>query len=995
MRRGGGCPMNEVHFRKADKSRRTTPWAVVAAITLIAVGAAVMYAMACSPSSAAAQGRPNVGGVCQVTCANPGLGDDDSNLFDVVMPDGQVLRGYCLDHGQAAPADGTYAFTGEWDGGAYAVRVHTEGAEPYPGQIFYGACQAVGGFSWTPSGSLTVEKASSLPGLSAGNGCYSLAGAVFEVRDASGALVGSITTDAEGRGSLGGLPQGTYTVREVSSPAGFALNGDELSVDVVAGAATVAVEDVPQRAEVEVVVAKYDAELGFSDAGNEPQGEASLAGAEFEVAFYGGFFESAEEAAASGDPLRTWVLRTGEDGTAKLSGECLVSGDALYRDEFGAAVLPLGTVCVREIKAPEGYLLDSGGETVCVCVRPGEAGQIAARYHAPAVANRVIRGDVSLVKFGNAQGTAGDSALKQPLAGVSFDIVHASTGMVAARITTDDRGFASTTDAAGDGGGALPYGTYLVREDASTAPAGYAVVPEFPVVVTEDGRTYSYLVEDSTGTAIRVVKQDAETGRQVPRSTTFRILDADMNVVSFTSVYPSVAVHTAFTTDATGACVLPERLNGGGTYYVQEVSAPEGYVLSSEPVAFTLSDGGADFSNPVTVVLSDMPQKGRLELQKTDASSGCAVPAAGVTWEVRAKEDVVTPDGTVRAQAGDLVASLESDENGRAAVEGLYLGVYEVRETAAPAGYLLAEEALTVELSYAGQDVVQAVTSVSFADAPATGDVRISKADALTGAPVAGARFDVVAAEDVVTPDGALRVRRGDVAASVETSEDGRACAEGLFPGRYEVVEAQPAPGYVPDGVRHAVEVRLEESGQACETVELEVENMPNRVDVTKVDARTGEPLAGAVIGWWNRCDEQAEPFSGCIEVIGERGGLAYVDEALMGCVVTDGEGLASVERLAQGTYAFAELAAPEGYELDAAPQELEVADDGSIAGEAAAALVFEDDELPEPQEPAVALSRTGDPLARALATLGAAACLSGAAVAYVLHRERRARRAS
>lgn len=78
---------------------------------------------------------------------------------------------------------------------------------------------------------------------------------------------------------------------------------------------------------------------------------------------------------------------------------------------------------------------------------------------------------------------------------------------------------------------------------------------------------------------------------------------------------------------------------------------------------------------------------------------------SGAVFQVIASEDIITADGTVRANAGDVVAEITTDENGYAETDLLYLGKYEVKEIKAPDGYVLNSESQFLELSYAGQEI--------------------------------------------------------------------------------------------------------------------------------------------------------------------------------------------------------------------------------------------------------------------------------------------------
>ena len=162
-----------------------------------------------------------------------------------------------------------------------------------------------------------------------------------------------------------------------------------------------------------------------------------------------------------------------------------------------------------------------------------------------------------------------------------------------------------------------------------------------------------------------------------------------------------------------------------------------GYVLDSEPVAFSVTAANSEIENAVNIVKvqkSDIAQKGKISVQKTGDifSSVTALGSAiyedengethesgqttytpifeenglsGAVYQVIASEDIVTADGTVRANAGDVVAELTTDKNGFAETDLLYLGKYEVKEITAPYGYVLNSEPQLVELAYAGQEV--------------------------------------------------------------------------------------------------------------------------------------------------------------------------------------------------------------------------------------------------------------------------------------------------
>ena len=290
------------------------------------------------------------------------------------------------------------------------------------------------------TGSLSLCKTSSNPTITAGNNCYSLAGALYGIYrdDACSELIAKIETDEEGKGSTEGLPLGTCYIREISAPAGYALDTTTYSAIIQADEAVYvnggSIADVPKNNPFDLVLAKYDDEKSASLDGSSPQGSASLAGAEFEISFYPGYYDRAEEAQTSGEPLRSWTFKTDENGLIRADESHLVSGDALYYASDGQACLPLGTVVIRETMAPSGYLKND--EIFCIQItNDGTSDESTESYVAPLVPNQIKRGDFEFVKTSESQ--------TKRLAGVPFKVTSDTTGESHV-LVTDENGYACT-----------------------------------------------------------------------------------------------------------------------------------------------------------------------------------------------------------------------------------------------------------------------------------------------------------------------------------------------------------------------------------------------------------------------------------------------------------------------------------------------------------------------------------------------------------------------
>ena len=391
---------------------------------------------------------------------------------------------------------------------------------------------------------------------------------------------------------------------------------------------------------------------------------------------------------------------------------------------------------------------------------------------------------------------------------MAFDILDPESGQSVARIVTNEDGFATTADLREDGqAGALPFGTYLVREDPSTTPAGYEPVAEFRATVAEDERTYAFTVEDETGTVVRIVKKDAETGRRVNGRMTFRILDERKQPLAF-QVGAGGPIVSEFATDEEGVCTLPDKLNGGGTYYVQETCPPPGYVLNDEPAAFSLAD--RDEEGIVEVVVEDLPQTGRIEVRKVDADTGASIAQPGIVWEVRAAQDVVTADGTVRAQAGETVALLESDDDGTAVPRAFIWAPTRSSRRARPTATCAPASPHPFASPTATPRPEASPSPSTLPTARRRASSRSARPTPSAKGPSPNAAYEVRAAQDIVAPDGTTALVAGEVAATLVTDEEGFACSAPLPLGSYEVVETKAPEGYLVDAEAHPVELVYE-----------------------------------------------------------------------------------------------------------------------------------------------------------------------------------------
>ena len=234
---------------------------------------------------------------------------------------------------------------------------------------------------------------------------------------------------------------------------------------------------------------------------------------------------------------------------------------------------------------------------------------------------------------------------------------------------------------------------------------------------------------------------DAESGKTIPYAGAgFQIYDSDNTLITMSVKYPSNMTIDTFYTDSNGSLITPGKLVYGKGYKLVEVQAPYGYVLDKTPVYFDVTKENSTNEGGVTLIKvnkANVAQKGKISISKEGEvfygvnvsggidENGNEIPTVyqpvyetagleGATYEIRAAEDIITPDGTIHNRKGDLVDTVTTGKDGIATSKTLYLGKYSIKETHAPYGMVLNDEVHTVELTYADQTVKLTETATSF-----------------------------------------------------------------------------------------------------------------------------------------------------------------------------------------------------------------------------------------------------------------------------------------
>ena len=626
---------------------------------------------------------------------------------------------------------------------------------------------------------VTLTKTSADVSITQGNSAYSLAGATYNVykgTSGTGSVVATFTTDEAGHATLSTpLEDGTYSVKEVTPPKGYKLDTKVYTFTINGGDTSLSVEDEPGT--LTLKLKKKD-----SQTGSTPQGNATLAGAVYQVSYQKGGQTVTEELTSDA---------SGKLGT--LEG------------------IPFGTVTMKELTAPEGYRLDTEVHTYTV-----DGSQLNGDVYELEVddlTEDVMRGGLSIQKLDSETGTTpqGDASLE----GIQFEIVNesqnavvvngntAQPGEVVMTITTNVAGIATT------GENALPYGEYTVWEVSTNDSMLQTFTEEISVTIDEDGEMLEYEAENEVVRGgIDIEKQDSEMGTTPQGNSSFAGIDFEIinrsanPVVVGGQTYAVGDVVMTITTDETGHASTGSEALPYGTYEVRESQTNESMLLTWIGETVQVRQNG----HSVSVTAVDEVERGGLAVEKQDSITGSTPQGdadfSGIAFEVinNSKNPVIV--NSEKYNPGEVVLTLTTDESGRAATadDALPYGEYVLHESATNESMLLTAPDQTVLVEDDG-----IIYEFTMADEVVRGGILIEKRDLESGllTPLGGASLDGTLFEitnksvNAVYVSGAL-YQPGEVCATIEVV-DGIAQTDtrALPYGTYQMVESKPGEGYL------------------------------------------------------------------------------------------------------------------------------------------------------------------------------------------------------
>lgn len=675
-------------------------------------------------------------------------------------------------------------------------------------------------------------------------GDYNLSGATFEVRadedmrrnDGSyyarkGDLVDTIVVDSQGKAVSKDLRLGNYVVTEKTAPYGYVRNTNSFpvkleyggqEVSVVTGTATV--PETPQTGRIRIH--KYNAAPNM--------GDYDLKNAVFEI-------RAAQDIKCL-------------DGTVIYNKGDLA--DTITTNSDGETVskeLPLGSYTVREKTAPFGFVLNTQ-EYNPVLSYAGQ--EVSITYTDVTIPENPQVGTITVTKYDIETYTTaqGDATLR----GAVFEVFAAED------IKKLDGSFIYRKDQLVDTLNCgnetskitkeLPLGSYYVKE--KTPPKGYTLdTSRHDVTIEYQGQNIA-VVRKNTEVNNRVIKgqislvkhtddPDPDVDPANPQ------IEAPLEGAIFEVYLKSAGSYAnakaterdRITTNSDGYAIT--KLLPYGVYTVKEIYAP-GDVKMVDPFdTFVSRDGSVN-----RYILDDPWFRSLVKILKVDSETGKQIPAAGVSFRVK---DLSTGNWVVQhinyPTPVDIDIYETAPDGTLVMPETLKSGTYELYEVQAPYGYVLAKEPVRFTIHSTQSDPT--IIEVLMANNPAKGTVTVEKKGnmligvnkietafgtqytpvyGLTG--LKGAVFNVVAAEDIYTPDGTLRYAKNTVVDTITTGSDGTATSKQLYLGTYNVIETKAPDGFVLDKTPHSATLTYENQNVPVVTTQIGISNTRQMVEI-------------------------------------------------------------------------------------------------------------------------------------------------------------------
>ena len=804
-------------------------------------------------------------------------------------------------------------------------------------------------------------------------------------------------TDENGYCIIEDLPYGEYTVTE-SLVSPISLKCEDFTVFVEKDR-KVQVEpyskDIVDTPKVmQIKIRKVDANREETDAPDYTQGDATLEGAIYQIYRYDPQTDGYTEKVYDIE-----VDHQDEEGYWCAESKDLLVGNYMVKEKISHTETVEGVT--YNYSYAEGYLADPN--EYYFDQDPSEQTE-ERTYHEDVSREEVIRGRVEVIKYDNILGQTEEAASE----GAILRLTLKSNPEKYYELTIDKYGYGEFVEEESRDKYypyTIPYGEYElteIKESNAGENTHWFIQPEDVTIERQVQKEYRIEADEPVEFYLKVQKRDADTGATVNLAgAEFKIWDCQEE--KWLELYDTTEDKkiTTYKTNEEGSFITPQKIKAGD-YIIYETKAPEGYYLheewripEDESKVGVIGEGGKhvridkaameiEENKPANqldlyyiVDMEDEPLMSKLEIVKTgemftnisqeQTEYGSKYTPIwelrgleGVTYEIYAAKDIVSPDGRVTyVEEGEKVDTITTKSEGIATSKELYPGEYRIEEIEAPEGYLIDEEIENVVLESKDELVRVETTTKELNDVRQKllislrkefEDINFANGQELEQRAVFGVytkdRLQTVDGKEVIEADSLLDI------IEVEGNEDVTSTID-LPEGSYYVKELETSYPYTISEEIREVEVRYE--GNEREFITYELEGMVNdyeEASLTLIKISTTTLLEDIILTGSEinvvELDKKVEDFLNTIramtpeeveeymeeeEIKGIPGAVygIYIDEECTkplyireegeeeykeAQMVTTEKGMIRLDNIPLGRYYIKEIKAPEKYEI-------------------------------------------------------------------------------
>lgn len=674
-----------------------------------------------------------------------------------------------------------------------------------------------------------------------------LAGCTFELYKDENCTqkVRTGTSDSNGNIYFKRLAPGTYYVKETKVPEGYLLDNTVQKVEVKINETTeISFKNYEPTGELKLI--KTDRETGRENRvdGTSHHGDATLNGTEYTLYAKEDIYNVAKTVKYFSKDEKIATFKFNNNGIPTINITTKSETAKLTVDEEILKGLPMGKYYAKETNVTEGYLQDEEIHSITFKYKDMNTKVIKLE---DTFTNLVKKAKFEVIKISSIENTTAPVIEGAEFTAILTKYVdyYGSFDEALKHIDefAEDEYSIFKTDKNGHGiSGLLAYGKYTVNETYCPSDR-INPVQEFYIDINEnsDG-VIKEVVENDTPfqSYIKLVKMDKKTEKIVTFSnTTFSLYKLNEKTNEWERVSCKLGKESfdKWTTDENGIAYTETKLDAG-TYKVEEIVVPDGFLQLEEECTFEVSRSNEtleydkDYDAYITVNVKNEQPTGTLIVDKSVAVRedidtsliNNIEDLSGIEFKLNAKENIIDKaDGSIIYEKGKEVKRFNLDKDGNYTLTGLPLGEYQLQETKTLDGLVLNET--VYEVVFTQKDLTTKVYEEKKEISNDTTVFEFSKTDITGDKELEGAKLQVIDKDGNIIDEWISGNKTHKI--------------EGLKVGETYILREQIAPE---DYVKATdIEFKVENTNKIQKVTMID-----KILEIVKTDLVTGEELEGA-----------------------------------------------------------------------------------------------------------------------------------------------------